>query len=187
MKSITVKIAAGKSEEFALVGDYVRIKTASVPVRIETNSGGVDATIEQGDALNLSRFERLTLSHSDAGDQTFVLLIGNGTSSDSSKVGGNIAVSAMPSRAVPLSQTSVAVGVASVQVAAASAVRSLLLIQNTSTGGQDIFVNLGAAAAAVTDLKMAQGASLLLDVATPSGAVNAIASAAGGAVVVVTG
>lgn len=92
MKQITLKIAPGKPESIGLNGDYVRVKSASVEVRIQEENGLVDATIQEGDALNLRPFTRLLVSHSDAAEQTFILLIGNGTSADGSKVGGSVSV-----------------------------------------------------------------------------------------------
>lgn len=187
MKSLTVKIAAGSSEEFALVGDYVRIKSAAVPVRISADDGDVDATIEQGDALNLKRFQRIRVSHSDAADQTVTLMIGNGTSSDSAKVGGAVSVSSTPATAVPFAQSEPAVSTVSGQILAANSGRRFAMAQNNSAGGQNVFLNLAGGAATTGGVKLAPGASLVLDVATPSGAVNAIADAAGAVVVVVEG
>lgn len=182
MRQITLKIAPGQSEDIAVVGDYVRVKTASVPVRLRDEIGALDASIEQGDALSLKPFETLRVSHADAAEQTITLFIGLGTRADSSKVGGSINLAA----ARAFSQSSVAVGAASVQVAAANSARAMLLIQNTSTGGQDIYLSFSGAAT-TAGIKLTPGASVLLDAATPSGAVNAIASAAGGAVAVVEG
>lgn len=197
MKSITLKIAAGNPEDVAVSGDYVRIKSASVPVRIEAENGQVDATIEEGDALNLKPFTRLRVSHADAAEQTITLLIGDGTSSDSARVGGSVNVSAMPrvdvatmpAVARPMTQTANAVGVASAQLVAANAARRFLLIQNTDAAA-DVFLNVAGAAAVLNQgIKLSPGASVLFDVATPDGAVFAIASAAtaAGAVVVVEG
>jgi len=188
MKQITLKIAAGSAEEIGVVGDYVRIKTASVPVRIESESGQVDATIEEGDALNLKPFTRLRVSHSDAAEQTLTLLIGNGTSADSSKVGGSLAVASMPATAEAMTQAAPVVGVASVQILAANPARRFLMVQNNDPAA-DVYVNVaGAAASAATGVKLAPGASVVLDVCTPSAAIFAIASAVmTGALVVVEG
>lgn len=189
MKSITLKIAAGNPEDIGVSGDYVRIKSASVPVRIEAENGQVDATIEEGDALNLKPFTRLRVSHADAAEQTITLLIGNGTSSDSARVGGSIAVAELPAVAVAMTQTANAVGVASAQLVAANAARRFLLIQNTDAAA-NVFLNVAGAAAVLNQgVKLSPGASVLFDVATPGGAVFAIASAAtaAGAVVVVEG
>lgn len=205
MKSITLKIAAGNPEDIGVSGDYVRIKSASVPVRIEAENGQVDATIEEGDALNLKQFTRLRVSHADAAEQAITLLIGNGTSSDSARVGGSIDVSTMPAVNVatmpavdvatmpavarPMTQTASAVGVASAQLVAANAARRFLLIQNTDAAAS-VFLNVAGAAAVLDQgVELPPGASVVFDVATPAGAVFAIASAAtaAGAVVVVEG
>lgn len=181
MKPINLKIAAGSAEEIAVVGDYVRVKTASVPVRIEVENGEADDTIEQGDALNLKPFTRLRVSHSDAAEQTIVLQIGNGTSADSSKVGGSIEVSAMPAAAVPVTQTPVVTG-ADAQVLAANATREFLRLQNT--GAVDVFVTYDGSAATAAGIKISPGGSELYDVRLPAGAVRAYSASAGALVVV---
>lgn len=177
MKSITLKIAPGVTEDMALVGDYVRVKTASVAVRIRDTHSNVDATVEQGDALNLKPFSRLRVSHSDAAEQTIELLIGNGTSSDSARVGGSVEVSKLPASAVAMTQAAPVVGVASVQILAANTARRFLMIQNTDPAAI-VYVNIaGAAASAATGVKLAPGDSMTLDVYAPSAAIFAIASA----------
>lgn len=174
MKSITLKIAAGNPEDIGVSGDYVRIKSASVPVRIEAENGQVDATIEEGDALNLKPFTRLRVSHADAAEQTVTLLIGNGTSADSAKVGGSVAVSYMPATAQAMTQSAPAVGLASAQILAAKPDRRFLMLQNKHASAK-IHVNLtGAAAAAADGIMLSPGASLVLDVCVPSGAITAI-------------
>lgn len=174
MKQITLKIAAGQAEDIAVVGDYVRIHSTSVQVRVEDDANGVDATIEQGDALNLRPFSRLRVSHADAAEQTVTLLIGNGTSADSSKVGGAVAVSSMPATAQAMTQSAPAVGLASAQILAAKEDRRFLMLQNTHASAK-IHVNLtGAAAAAANGIMLSPGASLVLDVCVPSGAITAI-------------
>lgn len=193
MKQITLKIAANSTEQISVVGDYVRIKTASVPVHIEAMDGQVDARMEQGDALNLKPFQRLSVSHDGAGEQEITLLIGNGTSADSAKVGGSMSISSLPAvtvSALPVAamvQTAPAVGVASGLLVAANAARKFLMVQNNSAS-QDVCLNLaGAAATLAGGVKLAPGASLVLDVCCPSAAIYAIADAAGASVVVVEG
>ena len=187
MKSITLKIAPGSFEEPGLVGDYVRIKSASVPVRIETESGQVDAIIEQGDALNLKPFTRLRVSHSDASEQTITLLIGNGTSADSAKVGGSLAVASLPSVAVPFTQTAPVMGLASALIVAANASRRFLWLQNNHASAEIRLGMAGGAAVAGAGPRLSPGASVLLDVATCSNAVYGISDTAGVALDVVEG
>ncbi|MHB1430404.1 MAG: hypothetical protein ACYCVW_17105 [Rhodocyclaceae bacterium] len=189
MRPYAVTIPAGSVEEFAVVGDYIRLKTASVPVQFVVEETGESIELEQGDAANLSKFRRVKVLHADAAQQAIVFYVGNGTSADSSKVGGSIGISSMPAVAVAMTQTANAVGVASAQLVAANAARRFLLIQNTDAAA-NVFLNVAGAAAVLDQgIKLPPGASVLFDVATPSGAVFAIASAAtaAGAVVVVEG
>lgn len=177
MRSITIKVAAGTSENLAERGDYVRIKTASVAVRIQTEDRSVDATIEQGDALNLKQFNALRVSHSDAADQTITLLIGNGTSSDSARVGGSVDVNSLPSRAVAVTSSNVFPVGASEQLFAANTARKFLSITNNSTA--DAFINIaGAAAAAGQGIKLTGGATVIFDNFVPAGAINVYSSLA---------
>lgn len=208
MKQITLKIAAGNTEEIGVSGDYVRVKTASVAVRIEAESGQVDATIEQGDALNLKPFNRLRVSHSSAEEQTITLMIGNGTSSDSSKVGGSIAISSLPP--IPagnnnigdvdvvslpdvdvvslptavMTQTQKTVGTASAQLVPAKVGRKFLLIQNNDETAKVTLNVAGAPAVLNKGVIVLPGTALLLDVVRSDAAVFAIANVATAADVV---
>lgn len=174
MRQITIKVGVGSGEDIAVVGDYVRIKSAGVPVRIESGDGKVDATIDEGDALNLRRFERLRVSHTSGAEQVITLLIGDGTSADGSKVGGSVEVS---SRAVPYAQTAPAVGLVSVLLLAANSARRFLLVQNNDTS-LNMWVNLDGNAATTAGVKIPPGGSILLDSACPSGAIYAIGEGA---------
>lgn len=184
MKQITLKIPAGQSEEINAVGDYVRLKTASVSVRFQVSDADTDATIEQGDALNLKPFERLRISHSDGAEQTITLLIGNGTSSDSAKVGGSVSitgdVSVIDKTYTPVDQYAlINVGVVSVVALAARANRRFLMVQNQ--GVTDLYMNYGLLPAIVgMSLKLGPGQTLLFDAICPNSQISMISSAAGG-------
>lgn len=187
MKPYKTTIPAGGVEEFAVVGNYLRLKSAGVPVVFTVEETGESIELEEGDAANLSDFKRVKVSHADVAAQSIIFYVGNGTSADSSKIGGSIAIASTPSPAVAFTQAAPGVGVASAELLPANADRRFLLVQNTSTGGQNVFLNLAGAAATTGGVKLAPGASLVLDVATPSAAINAIADAAGAAVAVVEG
>lgn len=202
MRPYTIKIPAGESVEIAMPGNYLRVKSASVTLMLTVDETGESAEIEQGDALELSPFSRVKFSHSDAAEQTVKVLIGKNTRMFSSQVGGSVTVSGNVEitndvgNAIPVSQVfaaaftqaAVAVGVASAQILAAKANRKFLLVQNNDAAA-NVFLNLTGAAATATDLKLPPGASIVLDQATPSAAITAIASAAtaAGAVVVIEG
>lgn len=186
MRAITLKIAAGQSEDVAVSGDYVRVKTAGVSVRIEAGLGAVDATVEQGDALNLKPFESLMVSHASGVEQTITLMIGNGTSADSSKVGGSIAVTSMPEvsvidkGAILGSDVLSVVGVASVFVLAARAGRRSMFLQNM--GSTIIHVRVGSVAAPNYGIRLNPGDSYSQDRSVAPHTVFAISDAAGGLV-----
>lgn len=181
MRQIKLKIGVGSGEDIAVVGDYVRVKSAGVPVRIESGDGAVDATIEEGDALNLKQFDRLRVSHDSGAEQEITLLIGNGTSADGSKVGGSLEVS---SRASSYDQKNVVVNVASVLLLAANSARRFLLVQNNHSAF-NLWLNLKGAAATTNGVKLPPGGSILLDSACPTGAIYAIGETAANMYVVV--
>lgn len=102
MRRYVLMVPAGTSEEFKLVGDYIRIKSAAVALIIESPDTGETVELEEGDAAKLTRFERLRLSHSNATAVTVTLFIGaNGTEADSAKVGGSVSVSGTVAISVP--------------------------------------------------------------------------------------
>lgn len=189
MRPYKLKIPPGEQVEITAPGNYLRVKSAQVPVRVMSPENSEEAELDQGDAVDLSPFTVLMLSHSDAAEQSVTIYVGRGTRMVSSQVGGSVNVSSLPSPAVPVTQAAVTVGVASAQILAARAARRLLLVQNNDATA-NVYLNLtGAAAAVAGGVKIAPGGSLLLDVATPSEAVTAIAdvATAANAVTVVEG
>lgn len=96
MRPYKIKIAPGEVYDLAAVGDYVRIKSAVVPVTVEATQNNESAELEQGDDVNLSPFSRLSLSHADLSEQSVTVYIGNGTRAGGSKVGGAVSVSNFP-------------------------------------------------------------------------------------------
>lgn len=177
MRAITLKIGAGKSEDVAVSGDYVRVKTAGVSVRIEAGLGAVDATVEQGDALNLKPFQSLKISHASGVDQTVTLLIGNGTSSDSAKVGGSVDVTSLPANGISINQISTPTIIPiSTTILAENPARKFLLLQNNEAA-TIVYLGIGVAAVIGVGVKLAPGASLLLDKWVPKGQINAISDA----------
>lgn len=182
MRQMDFEIPAGQAVEFGAVGDYVRIKSASVAVRVEAPDNGEFLDLEEGDSANLTRFNRLRISTQSASAQDVIILIGNGTTADSAKVGGAISI---VGAAIPMASSQKTVTNASGTLAAANASRKLLIVQNNDASGV-IYVNLsGAAATAANGVKIPAGGVLLLDSVVPSGAVTAIGSIASNSNVVV--
>lgn len=189
MKPYAVSIPAGSVEEFAVVGDYIRLKTAAVPVSFTIEETGESIELEQGDAANLSAFKRVKVAHKDAAAQAIIFYVGNGTSADSAKVGGSVSVSSTPAPVTTFTQAGATVGIASAQLLAANAARRFLMVQNNDATAI-VYLNLtGAAAAVAGGVNLSPGGSLVLDVALTGAAINAIANVAtaAGAVTVVEG
>jgi hypothetical protein len=184
MRQMTLIVPTGSFLDIGAVGDYVRIKSALVTVRVEAPDTGEFLELEQGDACRLTKFNRLLISHSDGSNQTVSILIGNGTTADSAKVGGSVSVAA----ATSMNSAQATVTTASATIATANSSRKFLLIQNNDATGI-IYVNLqGATATALNGVKIPPGSSLLLDAAVPSNAITAIGSIASNPnVVLVTG
>lgn len=78
MRQLSIKVAPGDIQQLAVVGDYVRVRAAAVPVRIESPDNNDFLILEVGDAVTLRRFERLLISHDSGADQAVTLIIGLG-------------------------------------------------------------------------------------------------------------
>jgi hypothetical protein len=153
MRPYVQKIAAGAREDYPVKGDYIRLKTASVPVTFEGRDSGFKVTLEQGDSVRLKEFQAVIVSHGDAAEQTVTFYVGNGESLDSSQVGGSVQVSNFPASApsqVSPANSNPTVTSASAQLLAANAARKFLLIQNKDSVGR-IYLNFGAGAATVAN------------------------------------
>lgn len=181
MKSYTIKIAAGQAFELAAVGNYIRVKTAAVALRVQSLENDVDIEIEQGEAALVMPFQRLRISHADAAEQSVILQIGNDSRVDSSKVAGSIAIATLPDVLLEngaYAQTNETIGVVSASLLAANAARRFLLLQNKHATG-NVWVNLaGAAATTANGVKLSPGMSLLLDTFCPTGEIFAIGDVA---------
>lgn len=183
MRPYTFKVAPGTTEPVTVEGDFVRVKSASVEVRIISNDGKADITLAEGDGVHLKRFTRLNISHASAAEQTIVLQIGDGTSAVSSRVGGSIQLQVVAG----MTQAPASVGVASGQVLAANAARRFLMLQNLSATA-NIWVNIvGAAASSASGIWIKPGAPLILDICVPDAAIFAISDTAATPLVVIEG
>lgn len=179
MRQRIIKIAPGEAYELAAQGDYVRIRSASVTLTIETDKlDKIEAT--QGDDFELEPFERLRISHESGSEQTVKLIISNGKKAGSSQVSGNITLGGSA-----YTQTAATVTNASAQLLAANNDRRTLVIQNNHGSG-NIFVRLdGGVATAADGLKIAPGGSILFDSNAPTGQINAIGDLASNPSVIV--
>lgn len=185
MRQLTVSVPAGSTVEIGARGDWVRLKSASVAVRLEDPEKQHWLDLDEGDAVNLKPFNRLKLSHASGSDQLVTLLIGDGTTSDSAKVGGTVSIGDAQGA---WSQSTVTVTNASGQLVAANAARRVLGVFNQSATGT-VYLNLSGDAATVAGgVRLLPGESLLIDSYPPTEAVYAIGDiASNGNIIVVEG
>ncbi|MHB1430381.1 MAG: hypothetical protein ACYCVW_16990, partial [Rhodocyclaceae bacterium] len=134
--------------------------------------------LEQGDAANLSKFRRVKVLHADAAQQAIVFYVGNGTSADSSKIGGSIAVSSLPSNAITMTQSTIDITAASSIVVPVKANRKFLMMLNISDTITIWFNLRGGSATLGRGFKLSPGESLTLDVWVPDSYIAAIGTAA---------
>lgn len=186
MRQLDIYVPTGESVEIAVKGDWVRLVTAAVTLRLDEPDAGHWLEMEQGDAVTLrAGFVRLKLTHSSGSGQTFTLLVGNGTTQDSAKIGGSVTVTGLPDEQGAYAQSTATVTNASGLLVAANAARRTLLISNQSATG-NIYLNIAGAAATVAGgVKIAAGGVLLLDRYPPSGAIYAIGDIASNPSVIV--
>ena len=93
MRPYTLKIAAGELAQIQAIGNYLRVKTSAVALLVEVPENSESAELEQGDAVELTAFKRLQISHTDGAEQTVKIYIGKNTRLVSSQVGGAVTVS----------------------------------------------------------------------------------------------
>lgn len=93
MRRYQFKVPPGENLQIQVVGDYVRVESASVTVIVEDPDGGQVVYLEQGDDARLHRFNHMYIRHAGAALQDVVLSIGDGTQKGSARVGGVVDVS----------------------------------------------------------------------------------------------
>jgi hypothetical protein len=170
MRQITLKIAPGETAEVAQVGNYVRIRSALVTLRIENPEASEVIEADQGDDFQFSDFQRLRISHRDATEQEVKLIVSMNKKAGSSQVGGSVTVAGQQGA---FTQGRASVTNANQVLLAANANRKILMIQNNDPAGT-LRVRLdGGAADASKGFRIGPGDSLSLDSFVPSGAINA--------------
>ena len=190
MRTLTVKIGAGSTEELAVKGDYVRLRSAPYDVILENPETSEKVEGSQGDDFELSPFKRLKVTNTGGVDSIFKLTISQGKKAGSAQVAGNIAVSGgvtvnsqIPAQAVG-SNTQKTVTNASTSLVAANAQREYLLIQNKDATG-NIYIVFNAAATVAAGVKITPGGSFELNSNILTAQIFAIGDIASNANVVV--
>lgn len=141
MKTYTLKIQPNEAFYLRGVpGDYVRVKTSAVELKIESiESQGRDSVeVVQGDDFNFSPFQTLMVSHSDAAEQTVKLMISTGKKASASPTSNQVTVASGVVTVNNLSADQGAILTTTLNVGAASAVqlrpakinRRYLMVQN---------------------------------------------------------
>ena len=168
MRTLTVKIAAGSTEELAVKGDYVRLRSAPYDVILENPETSEKVEGSQGDDFELSPFKRLKVTNTGGVDSIFKLTISQGKKAGSAQVAGNVAVSGgvninsqIPVQATG-GTTQKTVTNASASLVAANALREYLLIQNKDAAG-NVYIVFNAAATVAAGVKIPPGGSFELN------------------------
>lgn len=177
MRPYVQKIAAGAREDYPVKGDYIRLKTASVPVTFEGRDSGFKVTLEQGDSVRLKEFQAVIVSHGDAAEQTVTFYVGNGESLDSSQVGGSVQISNVNGS---FTQPQASVTNAVSTLLAANAARRYLLIQNNDASAVLRVTVDGSAPSATKGFRIAAGDSLEIHSYSPTGAIKGFMETATG-------
>lgn len=164
MRTLTIKIAAGSTEELAVKGNYVRIRTAPYDLFLENPDTSEKVEGSQGDDFELSEFKRLKVTNTGGVDSVFKLTISQDKKAGSAPgtISGTVAISANePVRGVGgnLQKT---VTNASTSLVAANATRDYLLIQNKDAAGI-IYIAFGVEATVLNGVRIAPGGSYELN------------------------
>lgn len=165
MRTIKIKVAAGEAYELATVGDYVRIKQANVELTIENLDSNETVTAMAGDDFQMTKFQRLRISHSDSGSQDVTLLVSTGKKANTtSGINGIFTMNG----AVDIKQTGtvtdlepVVVGVAATVLLAASATRKTARFYNG--GAVDVYLGGAGVTTANGALKIPAGSAWVED------------------------
>ena len=189
MRTLTIKIAAGSTEELAVKGNYVRIRTAPYDLFLENPDTSEKVEGSQGDDFELSPFKRLKVTNTGGVDSVFKLTISQDKKAGSAPgvISGTVGVSSLvPTNSAGSNVNPVVTNVAA-QLVAVNAQRKYCLIQNKDAAG-NIYINFGGVATVANGLKIPAGGSYELNCNVLTAAISAIGDIANNTnVVVITG
>lgn len=183
MRTLTVKIAAGATEELAVKGNYVRIRTAPYELIIENPDTSEKVEASQGDDFELSAFKRLRVTNNGGIDSIFKLTISQDKKAGSAPgvISGTVAVAGGVDINSPVrsagAQIQKTVTSANTVMVATNANRKYLLIQNKDATGI-IYITFSAMSTIAGGIEIKPGGSFELNSNILTGAVNAIGSIA---------
>jgi hypothetical protein len=182
MRPIKIFVGAGKTEEIAVTGDYVRVKDSAVEVRVENAEDSTYVVMDEGEDFEFSPFKRLRVSHESGADQSITLIVTKGKKGSSAKVGGSVDIGNLPDTGGAFTQGRASVTNVANPLLAANAARRYLLIQNNDAS-QNLRVTLDGSAPAVgSGFRLKPGESLEITTYAPTGAINAMMEAASASV-----
>lgn len=95
LRQFNIKLLTGDPVEFAVVGNYVRIKTSTYDVELKdlTKNDNNSFVLSEGDDVVFDEnFKKLSLRNLGSGDITVTIVIGLDVKLSSSKVGGTVKV-----------------------------------------------------------------------------------------------
>lgn len=177
MRTLTVKIAAGATEEIGATGDYVRVRLAPYDVKIENTQTGEIVEASQGDDFQLSPFTELRITNLGGVDAVFKVTIATGKKAGSAPgvISGTVTVG---NNNGAFTQGRASLTNVAQTLLAANAARRTLTIQNND-GGQALRYTLGGTTpTASAGFRLLPGASVTIQGYACTGAINAIMEAA---------
>lgn len=174
-------------QRFSLPGRMFRLLATVNPVRVELYRGGaVVSTADEvaaGFWVEGEEFDAVQITTGAL--EAIKFLVGENRAGFDAPPTGDVVVTNQPAAHGEYAQAAATVTNASGLLLAVNTARSMLLVQNNHATGNIFVTTNGAAATTANGIKIAPGGVLLLDVFTPTGAINAIGDVASNTAVVV--
>lgn len=94
LKFVTLNLKAGQRDFYQLRGNTVRVVSAAVDIKIQSEDGSLDIVLKEGEQATIDdAFYRLLLWHDSGIDQLVTLSLSERGQIGSAKVSGNVTVS----------------------------------------------------------------------------------------------
>lgn len=182
MRDFEFTINANSQDPRVAIGDFIKIKTASIELRIiaETHDGRVLADLKMSEGSQVSlpeKYHTIRVENTTGSSTTAVLILGNGEVSDN-QLSGNVSVSNAVSIDVgaAINNNTHTVGTTAVKILSASVTRKSIFIQNRDLANS---IYIGKSSVTVANgFEIKAGESLVLDRA-PEAEVWSVSSVAG--------
>lgn len=173
MRDYSLTIAANGSDRRAVLGNFIKVKTASVELRVraEDKDGQsvADLLMSQGAYVNLpAEFQTVRIENPTGSSTTATLIIGRGVVDDS-QLSGEVTIG----QGQTLAAANHSLTTTASEILAASTTRRSLIIQNIDAS-IDVYIGPSGVTSS-TGLKLAAGQSVTIDKAAAA-AVYAVAA-----------